>query len=347
MKLIHNIIFSFVIIVIPVMIYPVCADTIITKNGSTLVGQVTTITPVAVTMETEYAGTITIDTGMISSLSTDMSISTKLEDGTLVIGITEISDDGFMNIRNESIDMRTSMDDLMASWLPDSTPPIEAGFPQERQWHYNVGADITGKRGNSDENGTSVRAEAVLASDNDVLKFYTSVDRADTDGEDTSDEIIFGSSYTSYFSDKLGWYVSSELERDPFESIDLRASVSAGMSYWVYNQSDFSLELQSGFGYRHESFEDGNNINTPILDIRLNHLWQVNTWMNLTNSFIFMPSITDYFDYLLVQDSGITMPIGGSRWSLRLGLQNDYKSEPAEERKKLDTTYYSRLLLNF
>jgi putative salt-induced outer membrane protein YdiY len=347
MKLIHNIIFLFSIVVITVIFHPVFADTITTKNGAILVGQVTTITPVAVTMETEYAGTITIDTGMISSLTTDMSLSTRLEDGTLLIGKTEIFDDGYINIRNESIDMRTSMDDLMASWLPDSTAPIEAGLPQERQWHYNVGADIAGKRGNSKENGTSIRAEAVLDSDHDVLKFYTSVDRADTDGEDTSDEIIFGSSYTSYFSEKFGWYVSSELERDPFESIDLRASASAGMSYWVYNQSDFSLELQSGIGYRHESFDDGVNTNTPTLDIRINHLWQVSTWMNLTNSLIFTPSITDFSDYLLVQDSGITMPIGGSRWSLRLGLQNDYKSEPAELRKKLDTTYYSRLLLNF
>jgi hypothetical protein len=40
------------------------------------------------------------------------------------------------------------------------------------------------------------------------------------------------------------------------------------------------------------------------------------------------------------------MPIGNSNWKLRLGIKNDYKSQPAEGREELDTTYYSRLMLD-
>lgn len=323
------------------------ADTVITDNGATLVGKVTVVTPGSVVLDTEYAGSITIDAARISRLVTDTAVSTRLEDGTVVTGTTEINGDGMIVITNDTMTMRASVDKLMASWVPENKPPKEAGFPMERRWKYSVGADITGKRGNSEENGTSIRADASLVSDNDELNFYVTVDRADKDGDDTSDEIIVGSSYVSYFSEVIGWYVSTELERDPFESIDLRTSLSGGLSYWVFNRPGFSLELQTGLGYRFESYEDGSNDDTPTADIRLHNHWQLNSWINMTNNLSFRPSLSDFGDFLLVQDSGINMPIGSSRWSLRLGLKNNYANEPVSGRKKLDTTYYSRLLMNF
>ena len=329
------------------VIFPVYADTVTTRNGAKLVGQVSVITSETVTMDTEYAGTITIDIAQVTGLSTDAQISSRLEDGTVISGITEIGNDGYLEVQNETMNIRVPMDRVMASWSPDDTPPKEAGFPQQRSWRYSVGADVTGKNGNSDEMGTSIRADVSLVSELDELKFYLSVDRADTEGEETSNEIIFGSSYVSYFSNTIGWFVSSEIERDPFESIDLRASVSAGLSYWIWNRADHSLQLQTGLGYRHESFDDGSKEDTPTIDIGIDHMWQIKSWLNMNNSLSYVPSITAFSDFLFVQDSALSMPLGSSRWSLRLGLKNSYKNEPAPGRKKLDTTYYSRLLLNF
>ncbi len=347
MKLVRQFLAVFCLLCLLFSVSNIYADTISTADGSVLKGQITTITPASVTIDTEYAGIVTIDAGKISHLETENPVSTKLDDGTIVTGATSISSNGTITVVNETMRMETTVERLMASWIPENKPPTEAGFPRERRWVYSVAADVTGKRGNSRENGMSSRAEAKLVSDNDELNFYLSVDRADNNGEDTSNEIIFGSSYVSYFSKAIGWYVSSELERDPFESIDLRASVSAGLSYWLFNRPDFSLELQSGLGYRHEAFDDDTNEDVPTLDIRIHNHWQVNSWMNMTNTLSFRPSLSDLGDYLLLQDSGVTMPIGSRRWSLRLGLENNYANEPAVGRKKLDTTYYSRLLMNF
>jgi hypothetical protein len=105
--------------------------------------------------------------------------------------------------------------------------------------------------------------------------------------------------------------------------------------------------LQTGLGYRYELFNNDKVESTPTLDLGLDHLWQPNLWLKLNNSISFKPSLSDFEDFLFEQDSSITMPIGRSRWSIRLGLRNNYKNTPAPGRKKLDTTYYSRLLLNF
>ena len=44
-----------------------------------------------------------------------------------------------------------------------------------------------------------------------------------------------------------------------------------------------------------------------------------------------------------VHDSTLVFPIGNSdHWSLKLGIKNEYETEPAVS-EKLDTTYYSKM----
>jgi putative salt-induced outer membrane protein YdiY len=325
----------------------VFADTITTVDGSNLIGRISMITPVSVTLETSYAGTLTINTDQITKLVTDSEISSRFEDDTVVTGIVEIDDDGLFTIQNETLSMQASLYTLMASWIPGSTPPIQAGYSQTRRWKYSAGADIRGKQGNSVENATSLRTEISLVGDSDELKFYLSMERANNEGIDTSDETIFGSTYVSYFSEVVGWYVNTELEKDRFENIELRATFSGGLSYWLMKQPMHSIEFQTGLGYRHESYLDDTSQDIPIVDINLQHLWQLNSWLRMTNNLSYSPSISDHKDFILEQDSGVNMPIGSTNWSLRLALKNNYKNLPATDIKRLDTTYYSRLMLNF
>jgi hypothetical protein len=101
-------------------------------------------------------------------------------------------------------------------------------------------------------------------------------------------------------------------------------------------------------GYRYESFNDGTNDSLPILDLGLEHYWKFITWADMTNKLTYTPSITDFGDYLLTHDSGVNIPLGLSQfWNIRFGLRNDYKSMPADGRKQLDTSYYSRLQLQW
>ncbi|NNE37357.1 MAG: hypothetical protein HKN08_03550, partial [Gammaproteobacteria bacterium] len=160
----------------------IAAGTITTSDGSLLKGQITAITPASVSIETEFAGVVMIDAGKISHLETETPVSTRLEDGTIVTGTTSITSNGVIAIENETMKMESTVEKLMASWVPGNKPPTEAGFPRDRRWVYSVAADVTGKRGNSRENGLSSRAEAKLVSDNDELDFYLSVDRADNNG---------------------------------------------------------------------------------------------------------------------------------------------------------------------
>jgi hypothetical protein len=75
---------------------------------------------------------------------------------------------------------------------------------------------------------------------------------------------------------------------------------------------------------------------------------QLKPWLTLDNSLGYAPAIDDFGNYLLTHDTSFVMPVGLTQhWTLRLGVDNDYNSEPAPDRDKLDTTHYARLLLKF
>jgi putative salt-induced outer membrane protein YdiY len=179
------------------------------------------------------------------------------------------------------------------------------------------------------------------------LRLYARYAHAEKESDETSDETIVGASYTAYMYDPWGWYVRGEVERDRFEDIDLRTTLAGGLSYRPINTDTLTLRLFSGLGYRHESFRDGTDESTPAFDLGLNHRWVVKPWLSLENALGYTPAFDDFGDYLFVQDSSLEMPVGASKWVLRLGVRNDYKSKPAEDREELDTTYYSRLLMRF
>ncbi|NJN52156.1 MAG: DUF481 domain-containing protein [Gammaproteobacteria bacterium] len=326
---------------------PSLADTVVTLDGAHLTGTVSMLTPTTLTLDTSYAGTIAVQMSQVQSMQIEESITARLEDDTMVTGVATLNGDGALHIANETLTATTPLSKVRAAWRPGATPPPESGIAAPRRWVYSVGADIVGKSGNSDEMTTNFVGDMALVTKDDELRMYASYQRAETESVETSDESILGASYTAFMYDPWGWYVRGELERDAFEDIDLRTSVAAGLTYRPINTQSRVLRLWSGLGYRHESFESGVDESSPTLDVGLSHRWIAKPWLTLNNELSVSPSVDDFGDYLFVHDSSMEMPVGASRWLIRLGLRNDYKSKPAPDRDELDTTYYTRLFLRF
>lgn len=326
---------------------PVLADIVTTIDGSRLSGTVTQITPAALTLTTSYAGTLTILMPQVESFTTEGSLTTRLTDDTMVTGVTRLGADRTLFVQNETLTATAQLSNIRAAWQPDATPPAESGIAPDRRWVYSVGADIAGKSGNSDELSTNFVGDMALVTKQDELRMYGSYQRTETESVETSDETKLGASYTAFMYDPWGWYVRGELEKDPFEDIDLRTTLSAGLTYRPINTETRMLRFWSGLGYRHESFESGVDESSPTLDVGISHKWVAKPWLTLTNDLSISPAVDDFGDYLMTHDSSFEMPVGASKWLLRLGIRNDYKSEPAPGREELDTTYYSRLFLRF
>ncbi len=328
-------------------------DKVETNDGSILTGTIKSISEKTITLVTSYAGELKLQRDEVKGFNTESPIFVRLKSGTTLAGQVSHNGEGKLLIEGVDATMTTNTASVVESWSPADNDPqlVRAEEEKEalkRQWSYKAAVDIAGKSGNSKEFSSRVLFDARLASADDELKFFGSIDKSSKEGEDTSDEMIVGSEYKAYFSKVMGWYVRGEVERDDFENLDLRTTLGGGLNYRLFKEEDHALELRSGLGYRHESFNDGTTENSPTLDFGLEHYWNFISWAEMTNKLTYAPAVDDFSDYLITHDSGIDIPLGLSDyWNIRFGLRNDYKSLPAEGRENLDTSYYSRLQLKW
>ncbi|MGJ3243340.1 MAG: DUF481 domain-containing protein [Opitutales bacterium] len=319
------------------------ADTVTTRDGSTLVGTIRGIQKGTLTLATSYAGEIKINMAEVKTFSSENPLFVRLESGTVLQGTVSPAEDTSIQVSGTDGSLQASASDVAASWQPGQVDPdVKA---RERKATYQLALDLSGKTGNTDEFTLGLSGTARMSGPNDETVVYGSYRRSEADGATTADEIIGGVRYSNFFLDNWGWYTRVELENDAFENLDLRATGSAGGTYRWKETDTFRLVGRVGFAYRYESFSDGTSDESPALDVGLSHYQQLG-FADWYNEFSYVPSFEDLGDFRFVQDSWVNFPIEDSDWAMRLGLKNDYNSEPAAGKTELDTTYYIRLVLD-
>ena len=79
------------------------------------------------------------------------------------------------------------------------------------------------------------------------------------------------------------------------------------------------------------------------LDLGITHKYQFNDFISLDTDIVYVPGIGGSGNNRFVHDSALALPVGnGSNWTLKMGIKNEYETEPAVL-EKLDTTYYSKM----
>lgn len=330
------------------------ADEVKLQDGSVLKGQILSVSEKSVELKTPYAGLLTLDRTQVVSFSTGNPVYVRLNSGTVTSGPVLTDEAGAMIVKSPEGDIPAGTGLIKESWLTaDQDPEIlareKAIAELQRKWAYQAAANVSGKSGNTDEKSMGFAVFTVLAGKEDELKFYGSYDRKESDGNKTTDERKAGMRYTSYFNDPWGWYVRQELEKDEFENIQLRSVTAAGLSYRFFALDYKKLSANAGLSYRSETYQDGSPNNENVgLDLGLQHFYRMGNRFEINNELTYVPSVEDVANYLATQNSAADFPLGDSKcWKIRIGLRNDYNSQPGGGRKSLDTTYYSSLVADW
>lgn len=332
---------------------PGFADKVITNDGAQLTGTITLIDQGVIHMETAYAGALAIKQDQVASFETDAPVFIRLASGTTMAGPVRSGTAGKLKIQSEDGTLETDMARVTASWNPESEDPQVVRLRAEkeamrRQWKFRGGVDLLGKNGNSEEFSLGTKLEAKLKSPDDELAYFAEYEQREKNGDKTADRLAGGTSYESFFSDVYGWYVRTELETDAIDAIDLRSTSGAGISYRLINNDHQTLVTRSGLGYRYTSYDsDKENESSPTLDFGLAHTYRLKDDIYMENKLTYVPSFDDFGNYRVVHDTGIEIPVGsGDNFKIRLGVKNEYESQPAAE-EKLDTTYYTRMIYSW
>lgn len=328
------------------------ADIVTTRDGARIVGKVTKIDDGKIYLTTSYAGDLVIKQSEVSGLTTDAPIVVRLASGTTLQG-TVASEGETLKINGPDGQLLTQMGKVAATWAPGSEDPQIVAMKKqlkarERHWAYEVALDANGKTGNKEQLGTAVSARATLKTPEDTLQFYTGYNRQVTDGTKSADQFKAGVDYQNNFSGKKSWYMRDEGGFDRVKDIELYNVAAAGMGYDFIKEKKHTLTTRAGFSFRYEGYKNPatTDISSAGLDFGLNHEWEFDA-SKLVNRLTYVPSFDDFANYTVKHESFYELPLANPRWKLRVGVSNDYNSQPGAGVERLDTSYFTRLVLNW
>jgi len=321
------------------------ADIVETKNGARLVGKVTKIDGGSVYLTTDYAGALTVKQSEVASIATEAPVVVRLSSGTVLQG-SLLTEGGALKITGPDGQLSTQVAKVAATWPVGQEDPLVVSL--RRHWSYEASVDISGKTGNSEQLGTSGAFRATLKTPEDTLQLFTSYNRQVTDGTKSADQFSAGIDYQDNFSGKTSWYARDEGGFDRVKDITLYNTAAVGLGYDYLKETKHLLTFRAGLSYRYEAY--GNpahpTLNSAGLDFGLNHEWEFKT-SKLVDRLTYTPAFSDFSNFHFTHESFYEVPLVDPQWKLRLGVSNDYTSQPGPGVERLDTLYFTRLVLDW
>jgi len=325
------------------------ADEVLLKDGMKIIGDIQQVHQDKIVITTKYAGELTVEMVNVEKFHTDVEQNVAFEKDQKLVGKVTYEDEKATLVRNE--DEKMPLKDLISVWgvdknHPDYVAPIDP-------WTYKAYADISSQEGNTDKDLYSLGLSAEYDDgDEHKAKFFATSKEGSSNGEKTDKEYRLGADYERLFGDPKhhSWYVRGGWENDEIEGIDYRVGAAAGYGYYWLKSEETTLRTRIGLGYLVEEYVDGTDKKDSVsLDVGVNYQQAVGDWATWETDVTYVPAVDDFADdYLIRHTSDISVPLTVQEdWSLflKLGVEHDYNSQPAEDRDNLDTTYFLRLAL--
>lgn len=311
-------------------------DLIKINDGSIISGKITKFDKDTISLKTEFAGTIKIERDKVLSVDSKEDFSIKLKGGKKALG-SLTRDAKKINIVDDKDKKVVGFSEVLSI-----SPKVEK--PLERKWSLTTGFDLLGKQGNTEELSLGANLIVLRKGPKDELKFNLEYEDREKNAEKTADRIGGGAAYEYFFKDSIGWYLRTELESDDVTAVNIRSTTGAGASYRLLNRDNQTLVARSGLGYRFTDYDIIKEAESSLtLDLGITHKYQFNDFISLDTDIVYVPGIGGSGNNRFVHDSALALPVGnGSNWTLKMGIKNEYETEPAVP-EKLDTTYYSKM----
>lgn len=322
------------------------SDEVITYNGSKVIGTISGIADGVLTIETEFAGTISIPMEQVETFSTVDTLTVRLESGETMTGQVSPNESEGVKVVGTAGTLDSPKEQIRLSWLPGQQDPDIAAL--ERNWQYRAALDLTGSQGNTENSNLRINLEAELVGPDDRLEFFAQHESAESSGEETARETKLGSRYTSFVSEKWGWFTRATFENDKFEDLDLRVLGAGGISYRVFDYDTHYFITSAGIAYQYSDFSTGESSEIVGLDLGLVYHYEFENLVVTETELSYIGSFEDPGDYRLEHSTWVQVPIsGGGMWNVRSGIENTYVSEPEPGIDELDTLYYASLVFTW
>lgn len=228
---------------------PAATDEIELKNGSRVIGKVTGIRDGVVTVETDFAGALSVSLDQIITMTTSDPATLLLADESV--------------IEEQGIEVRDSQLVVGEPGAPAETYALDQlRIANPEPWELGEGYNATGlvsfafaiERGNSDTDELDYKLESYWRSlrDRFTLKLDGEVDEAND--QKNADNWLAQGKYDYFLSDVTYWGVNVSAEADEFKDLDLRYLIGPYIGRDFFTDPLFTLTGEIGASYVNEDF---------------------------------------------------------------------------------------------
>lgn len=314
------------------------ADEIVLKNGSRILGKVTAVRDGIVTVETDFAGELSVSTDQIIAMSTAEEATLLLADESVIEQPGILVEESALVVGAGTPEAKTyALDELMAI----NPEPWELGKGYD--WKGVASFAFSMERGNSDIDELDYKLDTTWRGKNDrfTLRMDGEIDEAN--GQKNADNWLVLGKYDYYISDRTYWGVNASLESDEFKDLDLRYLIGPYIGRDFFVDPLFTLSAEAGLSYVNEDFIVAPDNDYPA----------ANWYLRMTSDYLGGDSqlyfdqrgiwnLDETSDVVIDTSIGLAFPL---LWQLEAAAEVlwEYDSGAVEGVEELDETYRLRI----
>ena len=318
-------------------------DTVHLKNGDTISGTITGFDDGKITVDTEYAGSLSIDPIHVRWLETA---------GELMVLHPEQPPRTLTGDESKDLDL---------SAMEYIGPPLPQDPTREVDWEGNLDAQLAIRVGETDTYdaiaGVAVtrhKRQRVLNTLSPISRLRLSLSSAygESEGELETHRVAVGERYRKYWDNSLYLLQLSGITHDAGRDLDLRATAGLGIGYEVIAAERRSLSVDAALTYDYERWEDDTSSgdvreeNHVNLLLGLDFEQRFGNGAALTDSLEVTPRLDQPGELRLTNTLAYTAPVTTNTF-IRFEWRAEYESDPPSDVEEWDHLFTSGIRYKF
>lgn len=234
-------------------------DSITLANGSVIHGTVSNIKNGKVHINTDFAGTLQIDSKKIVEMSTHNPVVVKLSNGTVLenVLIELVNQTPILQTVGTQSEAVVALTDIVA--INPEPWQIGEGYKHEG----GASLALVQQRGNSDTDQLDYKLEGKWTGDDDRFSVTAEGELDESDGMTNAENWLVTGKYDRFMGGTTYLGVNSSLKQDVFADLDMRFYLGPYFGRQYYDTNRFKLSAELGLTYVQENYISADDQSYP------------------------------------------------------------------------------------
>lgn len=340
-------------LVIGVAICPeAMADQLRLKNGDRLTGQIIKSEGKALTLRTDYAGTITVSLDAVEEIISDQPLYLTLDGGKTVVGTVATHNGAYEVETGGTSKVAVERSTVQAIRSSDEQKAYERllhpGWLQLWDGVADFGYSLS--TGNTRTNTMTLGANLTRATTRDKTTLYAALIKAKNKkngiSETTANAVRGGGRHEINLTNRLSAFGFADFEYNEIQLLDLRSVLGGGLGYYVMKGERAQFQIFGGGSYNHENFSTGLKRNSAEALVGEDLVYRLSERVSIKERSQFFPNLSETGEYRITFDSAVVTKL--NKWlNWQVIVSDRYLSNPVLGSKNNDLLFTTGVGVNF